>query len=202
MTVTEPQLDSDDYDTGMFDSGMFGEDYLYFYESIIGDTRSDADVELIWRLLNLSRHGGAGSALRARPYRQPAGGQVVRVTGVDVAPTFRDRARHDAVERGVAVDYRHGDMRALPWAEYFDIVVNWFTSFGYFGDKDNMLVLREIAKVLRPGGRMIMEMGHLVWQMANFKPTIVIERDRDYLRLFAVFSGLLSVRSCRRVWGW
>ncbi|HEX2297552.1 MAG TPA: class I SAM-dependent methyltransferase, partial [Pseudonocardiaceae bacterium] len=137
-----------------FDRDMFDEDYLYFYESIIGHVQSDADVALIWRLLDPGHgidvldlpcgHGRIANRLAARS---------CRVTGVDIAPAFLDRARQDAAERGVAVDYRHGDMRALPWAEHFDIVVNWFTSFGYFGDKDNMLVLREIAKVLRPGGR-------------------------------------------------
>jgi len=49
------------------------------------------------------------------------------------------------------------DMRALPFAggeRGFSVVVNFFTSFGYFlEDTDNLLAAREMARVLRPGGR-------------------------------------------------
>ena len=44
-----------------------------------------------------------------------------------------------------------GDMRRLPWRETFDTVVIWFTTFGYFGDRENEQVLREAAKTLKPG---------------------------------------------------
>jgi hypothetical protein len=33
--------------------GLFNEDYLYFYGELLGDERSDADTELLWRLLEL-----------------------------------------------------------------------------------------------------------------------------------------------------
>lgn len=46
------------------------------------------------------------------------------------------------------------DMRALPFAgETFGAVFSFFTSFGYFqADSENTIVVREIARVLRPGG--------------------------------------------------
>jgi SAM-dependent methyltransferase len=51
-------------------------------------------------------------------------------------------------------------MRALPWSDRFDAVVNWFTSFGYFDDDENRAVLREFHRVLRPGGRLLLETNH------------------------------------------
>ena len=48
-----------------------------------------------------------------------------------------DRARRDARDRGVAVSYVEGDMRALPWRGRFDRVISWFTAFGYFDDPAN-----------------------------------------------------------------
>ncbi len=57
------------------------------------------------------------------------------------------------------VTYRRGDLRDLPVEEgEFDAAVNWFTSFGYFDDEENQLVLREFHRVLRPGGRLLIEM--------------------------------------------
>ena len=47
-----------------------------------------------------------------------------------------------------------GDMRHLPFFDRtFGGVLNMFTSFGYFSvDTDNLLVFREVHRVLRPGG--------------------------------------------------
>jgi SAM-dependent methyltransferase len=49
-------------------------------------------------------------------------------------------------------------MRTLPdeWSGRFDAVLNLFTSFGFFDDpKDDARVLREFARVLAPGGRLV-----------------------------------------------
>ncbi|MGW3473529.1 class I SAM-dependent methyltransferase [Saccharopolyspora sp. NPDC000995] len=56
------------------------------------------------------------------------------MTGLDCPPLFLDEAGADAEARGVQVEYVHGDMRVLPWVGRFDVVINWFTSFGYFSD--------------------------------------------------------------------
>jgi ubiquinone/menaquinone biosynthesis C-methylase UbiE len=39
-------------------------------------------------------------------------------------------------------------------------VICWFTSFGYFDDDDNRNVLSEFARVLGPGGRLLIETIH------------------------------------------
>jgi SAM-dependent methyltransferase len=49
-------------------------------------------------------------------------------------------------------------MRGLPFARAFDAVTMFFTSFGYFGDdEENAAVIGEVARVLRPGGRMLLD---------------------------------------------
>lgn len=52
-----------------------------------------------------------------------------------------------------------GDMRRLPFAGgSFDRVLNLFTSFGYFDDeRENQVVLNEMARVLVPGGLLAMD---------------------------------------------
>jgi len=50
--------------------------------------------------------------------------------------------------------YVRADAREIPFRdEAFDVVLNLFTSFGYFSDEENRGFIRSIARLLKPGGR-------------------------------------------------
>jgi cyclopropane fatty-acyl-phospholipid synthase-like methyltransferase len=90
-------VDEPGFDTG----GLFDQDYLYFYAGVLGEERSEAETELLWRLLELEPgmevldlacgHGRIANRLAARG---------CKVTGLDATPLFLDRARRDAADRG------------------------------------------------------------------------------------------------------
>jgi SAM-dependent methyltransferase len=81
------------------------------------------------------------------------------VTGVDRTPEYLDEARGQASERGVTVELERGDMRAWQRENAFDLLLNMFTSFGYFDDPaDELRTARNFHASLRPGGRLVMEM--------------------------------------------
>jgi ubiquinone/menaquinone biosynthesis C-methylase UbiE len=74
-----------------------------------------------------------------------------RIAGLDVSQTFVRIARENALRAGVEVDFRHGDAAALPFAsEAIDFIV-CRAAFKNFGDPSG--ALREMHRVLRPGGR-------------------------------------------------
>lgn len=162
--------------------GLFTEDYLYFGGDAISPDISDAQAELIWRLLDVRAgadvldlacgHGRLANRLAARG---------ANVTGLDLTPMFLDLARAEAVARSVAVDYVLGDMRELPWTERFDIVVSWFTSFGYFDDPGNQLVLAQVAKCLRRGGRFVMDLNNLTGILRTYQSELVAEVDGNLM---------------------
>jgi ubiquinone/menaquinone biosynthesis C-methylase UbiE len=80
------------------------------------------------------------------------------VTGIDIAPLFLEKAKADAADMGITVDYREGDLRSLPCKDAsYDAVLCWYTSFGYFDDEDNQRVLTEFRRVLRPSGTLVIE---------------------------------------------
>jgi len=55
----------------------------------------------------------------------------------------------------------HADYREIPYPDAsFDAAVNLFTSLGYLGDEQDTIVLTEIGRVLRPGGRLVIETLH------------------------------------------
>ena len=158
----------------------FGEDYLYFYEGWLDDELSDAQAQLLWTTLRLfdgaevldvpCGHGRIANRLAERG---------ARVTGLDADTFFLERARADAVDRGVEVDYVEGDMRELPWTDRFDAVVNWFTSFGYFDDDGNRAWLEAARRTLKPGGRLAVDVHSRDVFMRNRGSASVVERDGD-----------------------
>lgn len=77
------------------------------------------------------------------------------VCGLDLSNGALAVARAEAPE----LDLRQGDMRELPWPDgEFDAVVNLWTAFGYFPERsDDERVLREVARVLRPGGLFVLD---------------------------------------------
>ena len=81
--------------------------------------------------------------------------QGVEVWGLDLSRPLLDLACRRPCLAGRLV---RGDMRRLPFRRAFDVVINVFTSFGYFtDDRVNAQVLAEIARVLNPGGRLLID---------------------------------------------
>jgi SAM-dependent methyltransferase len=162
--------------------GVFGEDYLRFYEPLLSDELSNRQSEQIVQLLDLKPgmrvldlacgHGRLANRLAAKG---------IEVVGLDRTALFLGRASEDASERGLDVEYVLGDMRSLPWVEEFDAVINWFTSFGYFSDEENRVVMEQIHKVLVPGGVLAIEHQNLLSLVRNFQHNIVQEVDGDFM---------------------
>jgi SAM-dependent methyltransferase len=83
-----------------------------------------------------------------------------RVVGVDRSETLLAEAQRRAGgERWPKLT--RADYRKLPFAEgSFDVAINLFSSLGYLGDDADTAVLGEIGRVLRPGGRLVIETMH------------------------------------------
>jgi SAM-dependent methyltransferase len=160
-------------------SELFDEDYLWFMEEQL-EARSDAEVELILRLLELSD----GAEVLDAPcghgriaHRVSSFG--LRVTGLDSSRLFLDIAR----ERGPEVEWIEGDLREMPFEGRFDAAVNWFSSFGYFDDEGNRRVLEGFRRALKPGGKLLMEQASREMLVANIPPSgqavWMVERGDD-----------------------
>jgi len=82
-------------------------------------------------------------------------GQAATVTGLDYSTQLLDIASQTLGEHGRLV---RADMRAIPFIQAFDVVVNFFTSLGYFlSAEENRSTIREIGKALKPGGRFFID---------------------------------------------
>jgi len=148
----------------------FGPGYLALYDAFLAE-RTPIEVDQIEALLRLKPPGrildlpcGQGRhaiELARRGYE---------VTGVDLSPYLLGVARERAYASGVTVGWLEGDMReALP-GETFDLILNLFTSLGYFDDEaDDRRVVRVAASMLDPGGRFLLEVINGQRIMGNFQ---------------------------------
>ncbi|NIM06646.1 MAG: methyltransferase domain-containing protein [Armatimonadetes bacterium] len=141
---------------------FFDEDYMRFYlrGGAVHAEKAPAECDFIVKALELSEgakvldlccgQGRHAVELAKRGFE---------ITGADLSEYLLGLVRKAAEEAGVSVCFKHCDMRELPWETEFDAVINMFTSFGYFeSDEENEKVLRAVHKVLRPGGRLLLDL--------------------------------------------
>jgi SAM-dependent methyltransferase len=82
-----------------------------------------------------------------------------RVVGVDISPTFIERAEELAAEKGVSgrVEFMVGDMRRVgellgDRGEPFDAVVNLYTSHGYWDEATDRAIFSQACDLTKRGG--------------------------------------------------
>jgi len=147
--------------------------------------------------------------LLLRALRPPCGGRVLEVgcgrgialpvlaerlrpaslVGIDIEPVFVEIARERVRASGLAATVLEGDLRDLSFEDdSFDLVVDFGTCYHVGGGSAGArAALREIARVLRPGGLFIHETPvaqHLAHPVRSFgrrlpwaaQPTLVPER--------------------------
>jgi ubiquinone/menaquinone biosynthesis C-methylase UbiE len=122
------------------------------------------------------------------------------VTGLDYSAHLLQRAK--ARGTGTHLRYVRGDMRAMPaaWTGKFDAVLNLFTSFGFFTHPaDDAKVIREFARVLKPGGTLLWHGGSRDGVVARFLTRDWWTADDGTMvgheRSFDPLSGFLTVRT-------
>jgi len=118
------------------------------------------EVDMIEELLDLNRgdrildlccgNGKHSIELAGRGYRN--------VYGLDYSKDLLNIALGRAREEGLNISFRWGDARHLPYPDDFDVVIMMGNSFGYFDSMhDDLLVLKEVKRVLRPLGKFLLD---------------------------------------------
>ena len=144
--MTEP-------DAEWFES-WFGEDYVALYPhrneaeaeravTLIADTVGDRAVNAVLDL-------ACGSGRHARYL-----GRRWWTSGVDLSEVLLRIAQ----KTGTPAKLVRADIRALPYRnDSFDLIVNLFTSFGYFAtDEEHEVVVRDVSRVIRTGGTFVLD---------------------------------------------
>jgi SAM-dependent methyltransferase len=82
----------------------------------------------------------------------PAARAGALVTALDLTPELLEHGRRAAEAEGLAIDWVQGDAEAMPFPDgHFDVVLS---TFGAMHAPRHRLAARELARVLRPVGRL------------------------------------------------
>ncbi len=105
-----------------------------------------------------------------------------RLSGLDRSRYLIQRAKTICKRKKLAIDFREGDARKLPYvADSFDVVTILGNSFGYFEtSEDDIKVLKEIFRVLKPGGKLLMDVADGRFLRENFAPRSWEWIDKKY----------------------
>jgi D-alanine-D-alanine ligase len=142
---------------------LFGQLYLKTDSDIVcNEQLTKMEVDMLVELLDLNRgdrildlccgNGRHSVELAKRGYRH--------VYGLDYSKDLLNIARERVREEGLDISFRWGDARHLPYPDnFFDAVIMMGNSFGYFEDMhDDLLVLKEVKRVLRPFGKFLLDL--------------------------------------------
>lgn len=135
----------------------FGPGYLALYDDFLAE-RTPMEIDRLESLLQLRPplrvldlpcgQGRHAIELARRGYQ---------VTGVDLSEAMLSVARERAARAGVQARFVRGDMRE-PLVQRFDLVLNLFTSLGYFDEEgDDRKAVEAALAMLRPDGRFVLE---------------------------------------------
>ena len=145
------------------------------YPFMFSERKFDSAVDEVRGILDLARlDKGDALDLACGPGRHAVAlaQEGFHVAGVDLSPFLLQKAMGMAQEEGADVEWVLDDMRSFVRPEAFDLVVNIFTSFGYFDDRtDDMTVLLNIHRSLRQGGVLVMELMGREILARGFLPT-------------------------------
>lgn len=181
--------------------GIFNKLYLKTDGDVVDDPAiTRTEVDLISDILDLKPddqildlccgHGRHSLELARRHFPD--------VEGLDRSHYLIQRAKRNARKERLSVKFREGDARKLPHPpDTFDSVMILGNSFGYFETaQDDMRVLREVFRVLRPWGKLLIDITDGGYLRENFKSRSWEWIDRKH---FACRERALSVDGQRLI---
>jgi SAM-dependent methyltransferase len=132
----------------------FDADYLEIYAHR-DSTEAERGTAALLEPLGLAGRRVLDVGSGAGRWSRAVGSRGARVIGVDLSLTLLQAARAAGSRELV-----RADMRRLPFrTASFDVVLCMFTTFGYFATAgEDRQALGEMARVLRPGGRVVLDL--------------------------------------------
>ena len=124
------------------------------------------------------------------------------IEGIDITPALIKKAKKDAKENNLKIDFKIGDMRDLPYKDnsFNNIICMWSVFIELSEKVDQLKAVKEMMRVLKSGGFALIEMPK---PEKTIKEVIDIKRDVSFKKgnkkniLHATISGIEAMPSYR-----
>ncbi len=145
-------------------------DQTYLLSELPPAAETAEEVEFICQSLELLE----GATVLDLCCGQGRHGQLLADKGLKVVGLDSSRFLLTEAQKNGALSQSHmhlieGDTRHIPLKPTCDAVINLFTSFGFFEDRDNQTVIAAIAAALKPNGKFLLE---------HWNPYAVLQLDQ------------------------
>ncbi|OGU54612.1 MAG: hypothetical protein A2V66_17340 [Ignavibacteria bacterium RBG_13_36_8] len=146
------------------------EDYLKVYchrddtdaEILIGTILSNIKIPVNAKILDAACGAGRHSILLAK--------KGFLVTAFDLSQTLLNMAVENSRSLGLDINFITADLRTIQLEHEFDLILNLFTSFGYFEkDEDNYKFVQKAFNFIAPGGYFVLDFLNRNNLLRNFK---------------------------------
>ncbi|MDI6799032.1 MAG: class I SAM-dependent methyltransferase, partial [Candidatus Aenigmarchaeota archaeon] len=148
---------------------FFAKYYLRFFGHKKTPLDTKREVEFIYHTLNLAR-GAKILDLASGPGRHAIelAKRGFNVTCLDLNKQFLDLTQKLAKQNNVSLRMVQSDMRIIPYKNEFDVVINMFSSFGYFDkEKENFKVLKAVSNALKLNGLFLLDLPNKNWLLTK-----------------------------------
>lgn len=154
---------------------IFNQLYLKTDSDVVADQNiTNQEINLFSQFLNLNGNDKILDLCcgQGRHSLELARHSFKYVEGLDRSNYLIQKAKNSAKKENLNVKFREGDARKLPYQnDSFDVVMILGNSFGYFETiQDDVRVLKEVFRVLKPWGRLLIDVSDGDYIKNNFQP--------------------------------
>jgi len=145
--------------TAHWSDAYYGDLYFDSAADLLTPELSEAEAAILWGLLELSPGDrvldlACGHGRHAWPLARAG----ARVVGLERSERYLRRATVKSSGSPISPQWIRGDLRALPLGEAtFDAAFSWYSSLFMFDDATNVACLAGMARVVRPGRRLVVQ---------------------------------------------
>ncbi|MFQ5708405.1 MAG: methyltransferase domain-containing protein [bacterium] len=149
----------------------FGQDYLKVYPHR-DEQEAKKQVDFVEKIVPLQSAQrildlGCGSGRHALELTR----RGHHITCLDLSSVLLRLAREKSGGDDCCIRFVQADMRYIPFSNAFDVILSFFTTFGYFRkDSENLQTLVSIQEALTPGGKFLQDYLNKTFVVENLIP--------------------------------
>ncbi len=118
--------------------------------------------------------------------------------GVDFSQEYIKKAKKIYNQKNVF----EADALNIDFNKKFDLAINWYSSFGYFDDEKNQLLLNNIFKHIKPGGKFVLEIYNSYDIIRNFKEKLSYEKEYNGSMVSVVRDSIYILNEKKLIQDW